>query len=289
MVNRRRPDALHRRLEHAVARVGGELTACRLCRGIEFAELRDFARLPRVSSDCRPWPAGGRLVVCRACGMPQSAIDSEGRAELAAIYRDYSLNAPWGGREVAVRADPRGAMERRSAGLMRRLATEVRLPARGQALDIGCGTGAMLAAFGEHRGGWRLHGHDLDTRNARLLAALPGFAMLHTGAISAVPGRFDLVTLSHSLEHMLDPRAVLADIVGRLAPRGRLFVQVPDWHANPWDLVVADHVAHFDAVTLPELMASAGFACRIVAAWAPRELSALAVKAGRADPPALDP
>src|SRR5271169_6164144 len=36
---------------------------CRVCGAAALEEFPQFARLPRVTSDCRPFPAGGRLAM----------------------------------------------------------------------------------------------------------------------------------------------------------------------------------------------------------------------------------
>ncbi len=72
-------------------------------------------------------------------------------------------------------------------------------------------------------------------------------------------GSFDLVTSFFSLEHVAEPRAVLARIRTLLRPGGRLYAVVPDVHANPGDLLVADHVNHFTRGSLARLLCDARF------------------------------
>jgi SAM-dependent methyltransferase len=64
--------------------------------------------------------------------------------------------------------------------------------------------------------------------------------------IFQVGGAWDLISFNHSLEHMADPVAVLAQAARLLAPGGRLFVRVPVVGGEAWRTYGADWV-QFDA------------------------------------------
>ena len=93
-----------------------------------------------------------------------------------------------------------GTLRRRSEVLLHRLLSLPYVPVSGKILDTGCSTGATLKAF-SLRGGWRFYGSEIDTRNLHVLRTLDGFEDLYTEAPSELPGRFDLITLVHALEH----------------------------------------------------------------------------------------
>ncbi len=82
---------------------------------------------------------------------------------------------------------------------------------------------------------------------------------------------FDLVTLSHVLEHLLDPRTVLELIHARLAPGGVLYIEVPNIPSDSLlrypDHVWAPrydepHITFFSMRTLQNLLETAGFEVR---------------------------
>ena len=98
-------------------------------------------------------------------------------------------------------------------------------------LDVGCGTGTLLAAIAERGPGARLTGIDLSP--AMLAVArtkLGGRASLVAGEAGRLPftdRRFDLVLSSSALHYWPDPAAGLAEIARVLEPGGRAVIT--DW------------------------------------------------------------
>jgi hypothetical protein len=89
----------------------------------------------------------------------------------------------------------------------------------------------------------------------------------------------------HVLEHVPRPAALLADLRGKLSETGLLVVEAPDYARNPFDLLIADHGAHYSAATLAGLLGRAGYAATVAEDWMPKELTAVA-RAAAASPPA---
>ena len=207
----------------------------------------------------------------------QKIPDHRWRAEASEIYRQYHIYHQSGGVEQSVFDATSGRPSRRSVVVAHHLAQALNLKGTGRLLDFGSGNGAMLAAFSEVRPQWSLFGFELDDRNLARHTEIPGFCELYTGALNNVSGRFDLVTMSHALEHLQTPESVLRHLAPKLARDGRLFVQVPDAGVNPFDLVVADHLCHFTPDTLALLVSRSGFAIeRIQTNWITKEISLLA-------------
>jgi hypothetical protein len=55
---------------------------CRICGSPALHEFERFRRLERVTSDSRPWKAGGRLTVCHECGAVQKLVDKDWLGEI---------------------------------------------------------------------------------------------------------------------------------------------------------------------------------------------------------------
>jgi SAM-dependent methyltransferase len=209
--------------------------------------------------------------------MVQKLPDAQWLAEIGEIYRDYEMYHQSAANDQAVFDPVSGHPMGRCEVLAKRLLEPGLLPASGSLLDVGAGSGAMLAAFSAASPGWRLFGLDLDDRKESSLRTIPRFERLYTVAPEQVGQQFNLITLIHSLEHFPDPVAMLRSLRGLVAPGGRLFVQVNNAERTPFDLVVADHLCHFTPQSLACLVARGGLGVGPVRTdWVNKELSLLA-------------
>ncbi len=96
-------------------------------------------------------------------------------------------------------------------------------------LEIGCGDGAVLARLSEVGFGEALHGVELSSTAAGRARArgIPNLVECRTfdgGALPFPDDAFDLAVLTHVVEHLEHPRALLYE-AARVAPR--VFVEVP--------------------------------------------------------------
>jgi SAM-dependent methyltransferase len=143
----------------------------------------------------------------------------------------------------------------------------------------------MLDAASNQFPQWDFFAHDLDRRYADRLRRIAGFRDFFDGPIDTIARRFDVITLVHSLEHFTSPRDMLVSLRAKLNPGGRLFIQVSDAAVNPFDLIVADHLMHFDADTLARMVRRAGYRVEMPAKdWISKELSLVATVAASARP-----
>lgn len=102
-----------------------------------------------------------------------------------------------------------------------------RFPRRGRLLDVGCGNGAFLLRANEM--GWDAMGCDPDSEaiaacRCENLNAIVGD--IHD--ITFIPESFDVITMSHVIEHVDDPRALLLRCHHLLRPGGMLWFATPN-------------------------------------------------------------
>ncbi|MDE3060401.1 MAG: class I SAM-dependent methyltransferase [Pseudomonadota bacterium] len=229
--------------------------ACLLC-AHETEEVAGFPALMRVTSDSRIWPAGGRLAICPQCHAVQKPVDSAFQQEAKDIYASYQLYFQSGGSEQKIFTE-RGARPRSELLLDHLLSLP--LPEHCAALDVGCGAGNLLQALSRRRPGWALYGADIGDQRREQILAIHGVKHFFSGDISAIEGRFDIIFLSHVLEHVPSPVAFLRQLAMLLNPGGMLAVLVPHWRENAFDLLVADHCMHFTVPSLHRLLNECGF------------------------------
>lgn len=253
------------------------LPACHLCGADALVEIEGFAALPRVASDCRPFPAGGRLAECMSCGAIVKPVDEAFRREAAEIYAGYDLyHQSAGGAEQSVFDRETGAALPRSRRILDFARSHAALAGDGTLIDVGSGTGAMLRAASSALGGWHLIAVEPHPADEGALAGIAGVETV-LPSLDGQAGTADLVTIIHALEHAADPVALLAAARGALKPGGALLIEVPYFPDNPFDLVIADHCTHFTRATLAAVLARAGLAPVATASdWVAKEITVVA-------------
>ena len=99
----------------------------------------------------------------------------------------------------------------------------------GALLDVGCGSGGYLDLM--RALGWR-RVVGVDTSPAAIRQARDVLGLeAHVGDVREVQlpeGSFDAVSMSHTLEHVDDPAAVLAELRRITRPGGRIAIEVPN-------------------------------------------------------------
>lgn len=146
------------------------------------------------------------------------------------------------------------------------------LPRRagGRLLDVGCGSGALVEFMQEL--GWNAEGVDFDPQAAKNAAARG--VRVHIGELAAQrfpANTFDAVTMSHFIEHVHDPLALLHECRRILKPGGALVVVTPNsasfghrhYRANWMHLDPPRHLHLFNVASLSTLAVRGGFGQRV--------------------------
>ena len=137
-------------------------------------------------------------------------------------------------------------------------------------LDVGCGSGTLLGLLKQR--GFQPMGLDFSGEAARVAEAENGVRVV-VGSLddAAFPGHsFDMVTLFHVMEHVVNPRSVLAEVSRILKPGGAVVLQVPNidrWQfkafgAKWYGLDIPRHVIDYSKESMLKLLSDSGFAVR---------------------------
>ncbi|MGB6063946.1 MAG: class I SAM-dependent methyltransferase, partial [Desulfomonilaceae bacterium] len=125
--------------------------------------------------------------------------------------------------------------------------------ASGRMLDIGIGSGSLLAFLKEH--GWQVLGCDLS-KAVCMLAGQRWSVHAHCGDVATLPEdvAYDLVVMNHVLEHVARPVETLQEVRRRMRAGGLLHLAVPNvacWEARlkGWGSYEPYHVLYFTPVT----------------------------------------
>jgi SAM-dependent methyltransferase len=136
----------------------------------------------------------------------------------------------------------------------------------GALLDLGCSSGGFLGFL--QRDSWKLYGIEMSTDCARRAEARTGAHVFVGDILDAPfpPESFDAITCFDVLEHLHEPRRVMARVGEWLTPGGIFYVQVPNvdsaeervfgsyWHG----LELPRHLFHYSPASLKFLAESAG-------------------------------
>jgi 2-polyprenyl-3-methyl-5-hydroxy-6-metoxy-1,4-benzoquinol methylase len=222
--------------------------------------------------------AYGRATRCEACGI--GSIDPlPSPAEVPSFYQLDAYYTQEGGTHFA-KGEPISFADRLRMHLAWRLDSgtmltaptvleRVAVPQGGRILDVGCGHGDLLKSFGGR--GWTLMGLDPDptavavARKAGLDVRIGGAE--HAAEVLAEEERFDLITITHALEHCVDPLAALRSLRKLLKPDGTLVCEVPNCaalHFATFNIVsemfdAPRHLWFFEPRSLRAMFAKAGF------------------------------
>jgi SAM-dependent methyltransferase len=162
----------------------------------------------------------------------------------------------------------RGWMARRKGGTYRSM---VSAP-HAQVVDIGCGDGRLLDVLkASCPPGWRYHGVDWSERAIERVRR-KGYEG-RSGDVSRMDlsdweGKFDLALMHQLIEHVRDPRELLARVRRILKPGGALSVETPDIDAWDFRLLsrrywagyhIPRHFYIFDKKSFSDLARDVGF------------------------------
>ncbi len=199
-----------------------------------------------------------RALLCEGCGLVR--IDPYfDEASIAAFYQhDYR------GIYTEAWADPEDYFERqqwRGRRVREWLAEHVDGRPR-RVLEVGCGAGGVLDAFRE--AGCEVAGCDYGAEMLEV-GRRHGLELVEGGAEALLPfAPADLVILSHVVEHLRDPIAVLRQVTALLGERGRIYIEVPgvltirERDGDVHNYLQNAHVWNFCAATLDAVAARAG-------------------------------
>jgi 2-polyprenyl-3-methyl-5-hydroxy-6-metoxy-1,4-benzoquinol methylase len=219
-----------------------DATGCRLCGAHDPAPLFE--------------KSGFRFVRCRACGLV-SLDPMPTPAELAAHHEASYREGGYAG--FAAAEVVRTAIAENRLGWIRTLAPP------GRWVDVGCSTGAFVAAA--VRAG--LDAEGLEVSSVAVDAARARGLTVHHGTVEDFrpPSRLAVVTAFDVIEHLPDPLGFARRVREWLQPRGLFALTLPNVGSvtaramgRSWFYYAApDHVHYFKPRTIVRCLEAAGF------------------------------
>ena len=229
---------------------------CAVCAGTEREVLhtQDFY-LP----EGHPLATGYDVVVCDECGFVfADTVVEQGAYDLFYAERSKYVDsktstgsglADWDARRLGDVADAvAGQASNKGARI----------------LDLGCANGGLLAAL-KSRGFSNLAGVDPSEACAAAAKRIGGIDAA-AASLYSLPdlGHFDIITLSHVLEHLADLEDATRNFARLLRPGGIVYIEVPDASRYSECLIApfqdfnTEHINHFSHGSLRRLMSTCG-------------------------------
>ena len=202
------------------------------------------ARAPEVESitACPSCAGRGRKRVLGSARAPISVVRCIACRHVYATGRyvhDF-LDASYYGDRAAARAPEleasqddgerfMSARKRRQLALYDELANGAvaGVPQHGHALDVGCNVGALLDELANL--GWTTEGIERAPAARDLAAQRHVVHDVDIESDAVLPRRYELVTMTHVLEHLDHPVQGLRFVARHLGPGGTAIIDVPNW------------------------------------------------------------
>jgi SAM-dependent methyltransferase len=208
---------------------------------------------------------GHRVIRCTSCGL----VYVSPRAPQEAIWRRYSPTYFWdeylpslgviGGRFELDQFD------HRHAAMLRHIEAFEQPP--GRLFEVGVGAGFFLKAAA--RRGWTTSGVELSPEAAGFAREKLGLDIAEGAAeaMNVPDGSVDVVAMFETIEHLLDPGAVMARLHRALKPNGLLVLSTPNFNAlsrlalgERWAVISPlEHLYYFTEGTLGDFLRASGF------------------------------
>lgn len=214
-----------------------------------------------------------RIVRCGACTMiavdPRPSFDQLAERYREAYRKDVQEYPTDGYLDF---------MDKRAYAQKSFMSSHLRVGNTSRVLDIGCSAGSLLLAFGDMTS--HLDGFEPDVMMATMARdRLPNSARIFNELCdpAVLPAEhYDLITLSHVFEHVLDPVVFLGHLLRATRPNGLVFVEVPNESVTEVKRQVRApfrgklHLSYFNPKTLGRCAALAGGTVVKMSTYGPR-------------------
>lgn len=213
--------------------------ACPVCDGVRREKLYSYTLTNGLN----------QTVYACSCGMLYSTNPSSADYSNTAVY-----TAP-----NAIGSGTTEADRNRLSGIVDALIA-AGIPKNSSILDVGCAQGGLLDVLRD-RGYLETHG--MDPSLSCVAASLERGHFAYQGLLSDDSLKYDVIILSHVLEHIENLQEALSDILRRLKYGGKVYIEVPDASRYgrfglPFLDFNSEHINHFDACSLKHALEGAG-------------------------------
>lgn len=146
------------------------------------------------------------------------------------------------------------------------------LPLKGNALDVGCGWGTLVA-FLRSKGysaiGLEMSKLEADFASTRLKVPVTNAPIEELARIEV--HNLDIVIMRHTLEHFFNPWQIILELKKKMNVHGVLIIEVPNygsfdrlWYGSQWPGLAPYHLWYFTHKGISRLLTKVGFTVQIL-------------------------
>lgn len=226
---------------------------CLICNNILTFPL--FTDNIFISSDLEVIKQKINFFFCNLCGNLQKEINKKYIKKISSIYKKYIGFKKYNNKDQTKVFDIESSKSRCEVIfnlIQKKIKRKIKF------LDFGCSNGAMLyPMLGEKK--IALYGTDIKNILDKKITKSKNFkGFLNLNKILSYNEKFDIITLIHVFEHFIDPLNELIKIKKLLKKNGRIYIQIPNYNENYYDLRIYDHAVHWNRLSLNHIFQKIG-------------------------------
>jgi 2-polyprenyl-3-methyl-5-hydroxy-6-metoxy-1,4-benzoquinol methylase len=222
--------------------------SCRICSKMKtepfLLQINSY-----VTSDCNFWEGDRPEFRICECGYVGKFEDKKYFDFIQKAYKKYNPYATSGGIEQFSLNNKTEVFQSRSENILNYLITNefFTFDKCLKILEYGCGNGPFISALRESDlKNYLVDAADVSNNFEAELRSNPNFRKFYNLEFELIREEYDLIIMSHVLEHLSNPVEIINSLVQKLSKDGILFIQIPDSEKNPFDFTIADHLSHFN-------------------------------------------
>lgn len=208
----------------------------------------------------------GQLISCQTCDLvyytPRPSVQ-----ELELFYASEDYRSEFAQSLMSGEAFARQRYSQFEQSLNKYQSNFLRHSSR-RLLDIGCGTGDFLRVAKEN--GWHISGIEISAQATRTANQMLEGEYVQSGdlfTLNLTEESYDVITIYHVIEHLIDPVEMLQEIFRLLQPKGIVFIETPNiggvgakFKKEHWSQIKPpEHISYFQPSSLKYALNKAGF------------------------------
>lgn len=233
---------------------------CNFCKSENIKSINLNYKL--VTSDIQKISRKPKMFFCLSCNLLQKAINKNYLYGIEQIYKNYD------GFEKYDQLDQTkfigNIADSRCNIIYQKIFKNHGPLKKANILDFGCSSGAMIKPFLDNENNISLYGTDVKdhiNKDFKKNSKFKKFIPLKNIYKSEV--KFDYIFLIHVFEHLIDIDSFLENIPKILKKNGKVIIQIPNYHKNPFDLFIYDHTYHYNKISLANIFGSYSYKYKI--------------------------